>query len=210
MGFIADAILVIGCTIGGLAVVVGFFQTLFGGVWGGFRNMANGAVVVFCALVLWAFISPTPAEPVDMSGLTRDEQHYLERWYPASERFVEAANKFDRLVESTTGMVTGEQAERADAIDDVFYESWDSVQWAVNDRFYYTFCAFGSACQYYQEAARWFIDQRDADEAWRKIVEGHKEWEECLRQMPAAVETSEAPEPVTVLPWRTSTRGGVT
>jgi len=210
MGFIADAILVIGCTIGGLAIVVGFFQTLFGGVWGGFRNMANGAVVVFCALVLWAFISPTPPEPVDTRPLTYDEMHYLERWQPASEQFARAANRFQELVGSTTGMVTDEQAEQAKAIDDVFYESWDSAQWAVGDRFYYSYWAFGSACQAYQDAARWFIDERDAGEAWRKIAEGDKEWEKCLRQMPAAVETSEAPEPVTVLPWRTSTRGGVT
>jgi len=206
MGFIADAILVIGCTIGGLAIVVGFFQTLFGGVWGGFRNMANGAVVVFCALVVWAFISPTPPEPVDTGPLDHDEIHYIERWQPASERFVEAANKLDRLVESTAGMVTDDQAERADAIDDVFYESWDSVQWAVNDRFYSTFWAFGEACQAYQDAARWFIDQRDPDEARRKTVEGHKAWEECLREMPDVL-TSPTDEPTTVYLRQTTTRG---
>jgi len=207
MGFIADAILVIGCTIGGLAIVVGFFQTLFGGVWGGFRNMANGAVVVFCALVLWAFISPTPPEPVDTRPLTYDEMHYLERWQPASEQFARAANRFQELVGSTTGMVTDEQAEQAEVIDDVFYESWDSAQWAVSDRFYYSYWAFGSACQAYQEAARWFISQRDADEARREIAEGRKEWEECLRELPPVV-TQPAAEPTTVILRHLRAEGG--
>jgi len=207
MGFIADAILVIGCIIGGSAIVVGFFQTLFGGVWGGLRNMANGAVVVFCALVLWAFISPTPPEPVDRGPLTYEELHYLERWQPASEQFVDAANEFERLVASATGMVTDEQAEQAEAIDNAFYDAWGSVQWAVSDRFSYTFWAFGGACEHYEEAASWFIFQRDAEEARREIAEGRKDWEECLRELPEVL-TSPTAEPTTVLRHDAARNGG--
>ena len=62
MEFLAHAILVVGCIIGGLAMVAGFFQTLFGNPWAGLRAMIDGAIVVFCALVVWAIVSPAPAD----------------------------------------------------------------------------------------------------------------------------------------------------